>query len=325
MPVTWSISRRLVNAGLIAGTRVALWAARLMSPWIETMGVLFLAAAGLGIGHWCSRLPKPYWLLGYIIPLLLIAVIGLTRRNSVWEFVPPMSLLVSGRTEFALAGFITTLVLTTPLSRLSHPRSRMWVMAFMGIVVFFSSLWPFLAPAFNRKHLQSLTTMLDRDGICRQSNEYSCGPAAAVTALRRLGFDAEEGEIAILAHTSTAIGTPPDLLCAALKRRYKNEGLACEYRYFDSIAELGHGAADEDVRGPLTVALIRFSFLVDHYVVILEVTDHHITVGDPFHGKIRYTHDQFRKKWRNSGVVLKRLNSGQRKFTPGWQYSTHYV
>lgn len=334
MPVLLCAERSEIGGSLavpllnVRGTRVALGRPRLMIPWIETMGVLFLAAAGLGIGHWCSRLPKLYWLLGYVIPLLLIALIGLTRRNSVWEFVPPMSLLVTGRTEFALAGFITALVLTTPLSRLSHARSRIWVMAFMGLVVFFSSVWPFLAPAFNRKQLQSLNTVLDRDGICRQSNEYSCGPAAAVTALRRLGFDAEEGEIAILAHTSTAIGTPPDLLCAALKKRYEGEGLNCEYRHFKCISELAadgvlpHGVP---VHGPLTLALIKFSFLVDHYVVILEVTGEHIIVGDPFHGKVKYSHDQFRRKWRNSGVILKRATASPQKFMPGWQYSTHYV
>jgi hypothetical protein len=32
--------------------------------------------------------------------------------------------------------------------------------------------------------LAALTTRLDADGVCRQSNHYTCGPAAAVTALR---------------------------------------------------------------------------------------------------------------------------------------------
>ena len=51
-----------------------------------------------------------------------------------------------------------------------------------------------------------------------QSNGYNCGPAAAVTALRRLGLPAEEGELAILAHTSSAAGTSCDTLCTAIER-----------------------------------------------------------------------------------------------------------
>jgi hypothetical protein len=52
---------------------------------------------------------------------------------------------------------------------------------------------PFLAPAFNRGYLAGLKTRIDADGVCRQSSEYTCGPAAAVTALRKLGLPAEEG------------------------------------------------------------------------------------------------------------------------------------
>ena len=37
-------------------------------------------------------------------------------------------------------------------------------------------------------------------------------------------FSAEEGEIAILAHTSNAIGTPGDLLASALQDRFGGEG-----------------------------------------------------------------------------------------------------
>lgn len=70
---------------------------------------------------------------------------------------------------------------------------------------------------------------------CLQSNDYNCGPAAAVTALRKLGLPAEEGEIAILAHTSSATGTPPDVLARALQDRYEKEGLASHYRIFHRV------------------------------------------------------------------------------------------
>ena len=86
--------------------------------------------------------------------------------------------------------------------------------------------------------LLSFKTQIDRDGVCRQSTDYNCGPAAAVTALRRLGFPAEEGEIAVAAHTSSAMGTPPAILYDTLKGRYAQSGPGCEYRYFKDISEL---------------------------------------------------------------------------------------
>jgi predicted double-glycine peptidase len=50
---------------------------------------------------------------------------------------------------------------------------------------------PFLVPALIKERLSNLTTRLDSNGICYQSTDYTCGPAAAVTALRRLGLQAD--------------------------------------------------------------------------------------------------------------------------------------
>ncbi len=270
-----------------------------MNPWLETLGALLLAGLGALLGWWFSRLPKPWWTLGYFLPLALVMLIGSTRGYSALEFVPPMSWLVAGRTEFALGGFIGTMVLTTPLMRLPRRRDRLAVVLFMGLLVALCSVWPFLAPAFNRGYLASLRTKIDPDGVCRQSTEYNCGPAAAVTALRKLGLPAEEGPIAIAAHTSTAIGTPPDMLGEALRELYPTNGLVCEYRHFNSVSELRHGG--------LTLAVIKFGLLVDHYVAVLAVTDREVVVGDPFLGRATYTHQQFQKKWRFAGIVLKRM------------------
>jgi hypothetical protein len=269
-----------------------------MSPWQETVGVILLAVLGAGLGKFFSRLPKPWWLLGYFIPLVIILLVGLPRVDRSLEFVPPISWLVSGRTLFAVTGLVTTMILVTPLSRLPRKRDRQMVAGFVILFVGYSSVWPFLAAALNRKFQESIKTQFDRDGICQQSTDYNCGPAAAVTALRRLGFPAEEGEIAILAHTSTAIGTPPDILCRALQKHYGPSGLKCEYRHFKSIAELKNGG--------ITLAVIKFGWLVDHYVAVLKVTDDKVIVGDPSRGLGAYSYEEFSKKWRFMGVVVNR-------------------
>ena len=269
-------------------------------PILETLGAAALALLGAVLGRWFSRQPKPWWTLGYFIPLAVITIVALPHFYRSLEFRPPVSWFVTGRTLFAVSGFVITMVLITPLSRLPRASTRRLVACFVILMVFFSSLWPFVAPALNHSYLASLQTRVSNEGICEQSTDYTCGPAAAVTALRKLGFPAEEGEIAILAHTSTAIGTPPDLLCAALKKHYSSSGLDCEYRYFNSTVELKNGG--------ITLAVIKFGLFVDHYVAVLDVTDTEIIVGDPFRGKMSYTHDEFAKKWRFVGVVLKKAN-----------------
>lgn len=269
-----------------------------MSPWLETIGVILLAILGAWLGRIFSRLPKPWWLLGYFIPLLIIVLAGLPRIERGLEFTPPISWLVSGRTLFAVAGMVTTMVLVTPLSRLQRKRDRQMVAGFVILFVGYASVWPFFAPVLNRRYQESIVTQIDRDGICQQSTDYNCGPAAAVTALRRLGFPAEEGQIAILAHTSTAIGTPPDVLSRALQKQYGSSGLKCEYRQFKSVADLKNGG--------ITLVVINFSLFLDHYLTVLKVTDDLVIVGDPSRGLRAYTHADFSKKWRFIGVVLKR-------------------
>jgi ABC-type bacteriocin/lantibiotic exporter with double-glycine peptidase domain len=121
-----------------------------------------------------------------------------------------------------------------------------------------------------------------------------------VTALRRLGLPAEEGQIAILAHTSSATGTPPDILARELQECYTKDGLIAEFRVFKDVAELKAAG--------LTLAVIKFNFMLDHYVTVLAVNDTEVVVGDPVVGKTVITRDEFGRKWRFTGVVLRRIS-----------------
>jgi predicted double-glycine peptidase len=269
-----------------------------MRPWIETAGVLLLAAGGFGLGLLCSRLKKPYWLLGYIVPLVLVGIISAARRVPRLEFVAPFSWFMSGRTEFALLGLLITVLLATPLSRLPRKSTRGLVLLFMVFVVIDAAVMPFLAPAVARGRLSRLKTRISKDGVCLQGTRYTCGPAASVTALRQVGLDGEEGEIAILAHASAFSGTQPDSLCRALKKRYAADGLTCAYRFFDSIDELRDA--------PAVVALVKYGLMVDHYVAVLEVTDDAVIIGDPLSGSRTLSRDEFASIWRHIALVLAR-------------------
>jgi hypothetical protein len=269
-----------------------------MNLWLEATAAASFAFVGVLLGYFFSRFPKPYWTFGYFIPLALVLIYGIAIHFPAMSFTPPISWMMMGRKKFAILGFVAAMVLTTPLSRLPLKRDRVVIALLMAIIIFFMSVWPFLAPAFNRSQLLQLQTRIDGNGICRQSTDYNCGPASAVTALRKLGLPAEEGRFAVLSFTSSMTGTPPDILAEALQNEYGKDGLIAEYRPFKDISELKQAG--------LTLAVVKFGFMVDHYVTVLEVTDSEVVVGDPLNGLDRMSYDDFRKKWRFVGVVLKR-------------------
>lgn len=237
-------------------------------------------------------------MVGYFVPLAVVVSIGLPNWFESLFFRAPFSWVTAGRREFALAGILTPWLLTTPLPKLARPLTRRLVVLLTITVVLVMTVGTFLGPALIHRQMLSLATKVDEQGVCLQSNGFNCGPASAVTLLRRLGLPAEEGELAILAHTSPISGTPPDVLAAALNQHYGRRGLKAEYRLFDSIENLKHAGS--------VLAVIKFAFLVDHYVAVLEVRDQEVVVGDPLSGRVVWTHQEFAEKWRRSGVVLTR-------------------
>src|ERR1700741_2544201 len=106
-----------------------------MNPWMESLGVLLLAAGGVLLGAWFSRLPKPYWMAGYFIPLLLVVLYAVATRNPTLTFIPPISWMMMGRNKFAIIGFIGTMILTTPLMKLPKRRDRIAISLLMACVV----------------------------------------------------------------------------------------------------------------------------------------------------------------------------------------------
>ena len=267
--------------------------------WLEIFFSALAGAAGFGLGRWFSRLPKGWWLLGYFLPLGLILFFSVgIHYPSLLSSSSAVSLLLMGRKKFAVLGFVAAMVLATPLSRLPNKRDRRVVVLFIVAAVLAASIWPFLAPMLNHRQLSELHTRVNGEGICLQNTEYTCGPAAAVTVLRRLGLSAEEGQIALLSQTSSTTGTPPDLLAEALRQRYGKEGLMVKYRFFTNLEELQQAG--------LTVAVVKFSFLTDHYVAVLKVTDSTVTIGDPLNGLETLSREQFIERWRFAGIVLQR-------------------
>jgi len=80
--------------------------------------------------------------------------------------------------------------------------------------------------------------MLVEGVYCRQSTHYSCGPAAAVSALAHLNVPASKGELVIHAYTSPVTGIDGDLLADAINRRYGNNRIEAQATLCRSIDDL---------------------------------------------------------------------------------------
>ena len=268
-----------------------------LTPWFESLVAAGIALVAFLLGSWSSRLPKPWWLIGYLLPLGPILLYCLAGFEPAVAMAPPISWMTIGRSKFVCFNFVTTMVLSAPLAHLQQKRTRVAV-GVLIVVLTSMSVLPFAAPAFNRSYLAGLKTRVDGEGVCRQSNDYTCAPAAAVTVLRKLGFPAEEGEIAILSHTSSLTGTEPDVLAKALQKRYGGDGLVTEYRAFRSVNELKEAG--------LTVAVMKFNVLQDHCVAILGVETNRVVVGDPLSGLNSASFEDFEGNWLFVGIVMKR-------------------
>jgi hypothetical protein len=145
---------------------------------VQSLGVIVLAFLGALAGIWFGRRTSRWWIVGFIAPLVLILLVGLPRRHYPLSFVPPFSWLVAGRIEFALVAPLACMLMATPISRLKERRTRWLAGAFVAVFVVQASVLPFLMPAIQRDALSKLETRVGRDGVCKQSTDY--------TAARRL-------------------------------------------------------------------------------------------------------------------------------------------
>ena len=263
---------------------------------LQTLAVIALAILGGAIGVWFSRRKSLLWLVGFVLPIIPILMIGAARRWYPLGFQLPFRWLVMGRTQFAITALATAMLIFTLIGRLPKARLRRMVGVFMVLLIFQACVMPFLMPAIQHNQIAGLQTRIDRNGVCLQSTDYTCGPAAAVTALRALGLHADEAEIALVAGTSRSNGTQPDMLANALQNQFAASHLQCDYRAFSTAADL---PANHPV-----IALMRYQFLVDHYVTVLKVGRNHLTIGDPLTGLTDETIEEFESNWRRVGIVV---------------------
>jgi hypothetical protein len=269
-----------------------------MDLWLETIGVYALAALGMLLGHIASRSGPFSRTAALVITFLLVGLVLAGRFPDAVYRWPVLYPLAAGRVRFVLLVFAVTLGLSTPLAQISRPSIRLLTCVIMALYVSALTILPFLGPAATQDKLMSLKTVFDADGVCRQTQPFTCGAAAAVTGLRQLGIEADEGALAVASRTSPVIGASPWTLYLALCERYAVQGLLCSFGVFERL--------DEVPRDAVLLAVMRDSVYGDHCVAVLDMTDTCVIIADPAEGLVRVPAAKFLRSWRHCGIVLRR-------------------
>ncbi len=269
-----------------------------MSAWNQTILVAAVAASGIALGQlYFSRSYKravsgALAAIGWI-GFLLIA--HLLHQNTLCS---KLDWIAASRSKYVLICFAICLGLVSPLRYLNRRYKKTLTLVILTCFLLLFIGLPFAGPAIMQRQIQNLPTQLDSEGLCRQSLPYTCGPAAAVCALRQLRLEACESQIAQAAGTAPLLGTYSWDLYRALDRIYPKDQLQCRYGRFQSLDQLPNGS--------FSLAVMREGFLMDHCVAILKITPSEVFLADPSAGLRILSRLEFQNAWRHTAIVLTR-------------------
>lgn len=269
-----------------------------MHPYLHTLAAVALAGLGVYAGCRFARVKNRLWILGFFVPLAAVLLIASLRNDFPLVFIAPFRWIVAGRARFLTLALAVPMLFVTLIQRCERSTTRVLGASAMGLALVVFVVPPLVGPILYRAEFASLGTKLSADGVCLQQTGFTCGPAAAVTALGRLGIKADEGELAILAYTSPLGGTQPDDLAGAMERRFAPDGVRCEFRRFRSLDDLGSACP--------AMVVVKYAAIVDHWVTVFKVTTTEVVYGDPLSGLQSLAREGFEQRWRRYGIVVRR-------------------
>jgi len=266
--------------------------------WFETLGVIGFTLVGIRMGIlFGSGSRKNQWIAGLIVPSLVLFLLVLGQTILACETAPPFVWIVSGRNEYFFLGLFYPWLLIPLAGKLKTRRTRILIHVFLSQSLIIYTLLPFLLPAMMAGYYSQLDSVFLPGGICLQSTGHTCGPAAAVTALKQMGIASREGELARMAATSPITGTQTDLLCRSLNRFLVDTRRIAEFKRFRSMPELS--------AYPFALVCIRLNLWTDHIVTVMNVSDSGITIADPLKGRVFLTRKRFERQWNQTAIIFR--------------------
>ena len=138
--------------------------------------------------------------------------------------------------------------------------------------------------------------------VVRQYDRIDCGPAALLSVLKYYGGDATLVSVRHGCQTDIQGTTMYDLVKTAERMGFKAMGATGEY---DELKK---------ERMPC-IAHVVLPDGLQHYVVIYEISDTELNIGDPAKGRVRMSRAEFEELWKQKAVVLLEPQK------PLWQHS----
>ncbi len=267
---------------------------------LETLGVFALACVFAWIGYKITQRKSKAWIISFCVLFPPVIFVILLNRVPTMVYSSVFSKLAQGRLEFVIMAICLPCIFGLLVPRLPIKRQQIVVAIFAAIGTSYFVIVPFLDPVFLYVKMKGTDTWIE-NGVCIQTTNSTCGAASAVTALRQLGIEAQERELALAASTTRSWGTSEHMLAKAIKRKYRDVGIHCSVKVFDEPEQLKNCCP--------VIAIVKYRPMVDHYVAVLDVDDKKVLIGDPLSGRVQLTHKEFVEKWRKIGIIVRKASA----------------
>jgi hypothetical protein len=270
----------------------------LLNPWIETILVIAFAFVGLLIGAGLSGLGRRAGLTTCLLALLAVLALAAMRLIPAEMNHSILLALAAGRVKFALLSFLVPLAFAAVMPYLAYKIERWGAVVLISLSIYAFAVFPFLGSAMAGNVFANLPEYMDSDGVCRQSTSFTCGPAAAATALHQLGLTVSEGQIAVLSRSCPYIGTSDYDLIQAIRQAVSDRPVDCVYGRWNTLPTL--------TEHQVLLAMLRQGPWTNHCVAVVKATDNAVVFADPAEGLITLSQSYFLNLWTGRGILLQR-------------------
>jgi len=262
------------------------------------LALLVFSVTGF-LGWKIGRLRGRWWLVGYGLSMLIVVALNVNRYVPSTLNTATGRWLLVGQKDLLLIGIAAMLGIIPCLHKVQPLRTRILLCVFMGALMLRSSVLPILGPMLDRAELKNLPTVIDQDNVCLQTTNYTCGPAALVSALRALDITDTESNAAIETLCNSYSGTRSTDIVEYVNRAYGGRGVHASYRYIRSLDELR-------AMGGVAIAEVKSNFWMDHFVAIVGWDSDAPVVADPYYGQFKSSDAAFTRIWRKKAIVIQR-------------------
>ncbi len=258
--------------------------------WATILGLVYIGSYLAGLALRRARATGVYWAFGVCFVLIALRVL--------FHCLPSVECLLSPYYVYTvIQPWWPQIVAFMLLGIGTVKMTRFWRQVLVAACA--AVLFSVMAQAITARVMfdpSDCTGVPDKEGICPQTTSFTCGAAAASTLLAQFGIDSDEKEMALLCWTNEFNGTECWPICKALHQ--KLAGTPYRPRIL-----LGDWEVLRRRGGPVVVTK-RLHAKCDHWLVVLDTTDTHVTVADPNMGKHTLSKDDFLESWRGFLIAV---------------------